>query len=515
MKKAIISLLSVLAWGMLAPAGIWAQEKVPNNLICRFEAVGMTGKGDYAPFWHTSNRQGIPSVRKDNGYTHIAALGSMLMPSGLDMDYGVDLGLGAGLQSDLFVHQLYVDLDYKWMELSIGMKERWGELKNHSISSGGLTWSGNSQPMPQMRIGTTGFTRIRALGDWFSVKAHVGFGRFTDDKWRKSQTGSAGNGNAYTDGVLFHSKDFFLRVGDVERFPLEFTVGLEMYAMFGGTLHNRQLNSMEILDEYNLPSGPKAYWTAFMPLNDAGSQGKENGNILGSWHLSFDYVGRDWGVRAYYEHFYEDHSSLLGIEYKSDLDGNEDFVFYGFRRNWFDGLYGLEFNLPKGFSVRNVVVEVLNTRGQCGAIRRDMVFPVAESVDGRDDMYNHQLYDSYSLAGYAIGNPVLLSPVYNRDNSQGFRSNRVLMCHLGVDGSVGSRWDYRALFTSTVHWGTYEDPFNEKQKVTSCLLEGAYRFGDAYGWRVGMSVGLDFNDGDMTGNNIGVLFTVSRSWRIL
>ena len=114
MKKAIISLLSVLAWGMLAPAGIWAQEKVSNNLICRFEAVGMTGKGDYAPFWHTSNRQGIPSVRKDNGYTHIAALGSMLMPSGLDMDYGVDLGLGAGLQSDLFVHQLYVDLDYKW-----------------------------------------------------------------------------------------------------------------------------------------------------------------------------------------------------------------------------------------------------------------------------------------------------------------------------------------------------------------------------------------------------------------
>lgn len=520
MKNSFIRLFSVLVWHILAPSSMLARNSVPDvpvkhSLVCGLEAVGMTGTGRFAPFWHTSDRQGIPSVRKDNGYMHFTLLGGMKMPSGLDLGYGADIGVGAGLRSAFFLHQLYVDLDYRWIELSAGMKERWGELKNHRISSGGLTWSGNSQPIPQVRIGTKGFTRIHVSGDWLSVKASMGYGRFTDDKWRRNQAESVAGKGVYTDGILFHSKDFFLRLGDADRFPLQATVGLEMYAMFGGVLHNRQLNSTEVFEEYRLPSGPEAYLTVFMPFNDAGSQGKENGNLLGSWHLSFDYYGQDWGVRAYYEHFYEDHSSMLGIEYKSDMDGNKDFVFYGFRRNWFDGLYGLEFKLPHGFSVNNVVIEVLNTRGQCGPIRRDMVFPVQEGVDGRDDMYNHQQYDSYSMAGYAIGNPVLLSPVYNSDNNQRFRSNRVLMCHLGVEGVAGDRWDYRALFTRTVHWGTYEYALNEKQKVTSCLLEGAYRLGDANGWKVGMSLGFDFNDGDMTGNNTGVLFSVSKSWRIL
>ena len=206
---------------------------------------------------------------------------------------------------------------------------------------------------------------------------------------------------------------------------------------------------------------------------------------------------------------------MLGVEYKNDLQGNKDFVFYGFRRNWFDGMFGLEINLPERLPVRNVVLEVLNTRGQCGPIYKAPVYPVVEGVDGRDAMYNHDLYDSYSMYGYAIGNPVLLSPVYNKDCSPRFRSNRVLMYHLGIDGCIGSRLDYRAMLTSTSHWGTYEDPFNEVQRVTSCLLEGSYRLGDDYGWRIGLSLGFDVNDGDMTGNNTGVMFKLTKSWKLL
>ena len=89
------------------------------------------------------------------------------------------------------------------------------------------------------------------------------------------------------------------------------------------------------------------------------------------------------------------------------------------------------------------------------------------------------------------------------------------MYHLGVDGQIGKRWDYRALFTTTAHWGTYENPFNEKQRVTSCLFEGFCRLGDADGWKVGLSLGFDINDGDLTGNNTGLLLTVSRLWRVL
>ena len=497
---------------LLMPLTLGAQN---DSLVCRFETAGMTGNGDYAPFWHTSNRQGLASTEKSNGYVRLAAIGNKNLSNALDFGYGVDLGAGAGLQSALFLHQLYADLDYKWLELSVGMKERWGELRNSSLSSGGLTWSGNSRPIPQTRIGLPDFVRLPILGRWFSVKTHIAYGRFTDDKWRRENSKDSPDKDRYTDKLLFHSKDFFLRIGDAERFPLEATIGLEMYAVFGGVMHNRKLEGNQIYDVYRLPSDFKSYITVLLPFNAVGEQGKENGNTLGSWHLSFDYTGNGWGARVYYEHFFEDHSSMLGVEYKNDLEGNKDFVFYGFRRNWFDGMFGLEVNLPQRFPVRNVVLEVLNTRGQCGPIYKAPVYPVAEGVDGRDAMYNHDLYDSYSMYGYAIGNPVLLSPVYNKDCSPRFRSNRVLMYHLGIDGCVGSRLNYRAMLTSTSHWGTYEDPFNEVQRVTSCLLEGSYRLGDDYGWRIGLSLGFDVNDGDLTGNNTGVMFKLSKSWKLL
>ena len=486
-----------------------------ENMVFGFESAGLLGKGTHAPFWHTSNRQGLSSIEKESGLMHFAVLGNMSLLNGMEVDYGLDFGAEASSKSNMFLHQLYVDLRYKRIGLDVGMQERWGELKNRALSTGGLTWSGNSKPIPQLRIGLTDFTGIPFLGGWFSFKGHVSYGRLTDDKWRKSQAEWANNGDRYTDGLLFHSKDFFLRFGDASRFPLEATIGLEMYSVFGGTLHNRELNKDEMIDEYMLPSGPNAYLTALLPFNDVGNQGKENGNILGSWHLSFDYHGQEWGARAYYEHFYEDHSSLLGIEYKSDLEGNNDFIFYGFRRNWFDGLWGIEVNLKESWPVRNVVLEVLNTRGQCGPICKDSFYPVQEGVDGRDGMYNHELYDSYSMSGYNIGSPILISPVYNKDYNQRLRSNRVLMYHLGIDGSWADKWEYRALFTNTTHWGTYENPFNEIQDVTSCLLEGSYLIPGNNDWRIGLSVGFDLNEGDLMGNNTGVMFSIAKSWKIL
>ena len=192
-----------------------------------------------------------------------------------------------------------------------------------------------------------------------------------------------------------------------------------------------------------------------MPFNPLGDQGDENGNNLGSWHLYFDYHLDKWKIRAYYEHFYEDHSSMLGIEYKNNSQGDKEFVFYGFRRNWMDGLFGLELNAPKGLPFSNIVLEFMNTRGQCGSNCNYWYELAPEGVDGRDNMYNHGIYKSYSHCGYAIGNPVLISPLYTDSNgSISFTGNRVRMFHLGVDGNVTPCIGYRVLATHSKHWGT-------------------------------------------------------------
>lgn len=484
--------------------------KIRRSLKYRFESVGVLGNGLNAPFWTTANRQGLSSVEKSNGYMRYGMFGEMLLPSTFGVKYGMDLGLGAGLQENWFVQQLYIDLDWKCLGLSIGMKERSCELVNCELGSGGLTWSGNSSPIPQIRAGIPQFVRLGFLGNWVALKGHVAYGLFTDNKWRSR------NGGSYTDGIMFHSKDVFFKVGDKDRFPLEATIGLEMYAMFGGTMHNRSFSPGDpVFESYDLPHDLKACWKALLPFNKAGEQTKQNGNTLGSWHLSLDWTADEWRVRAYYEHFYEDHSSLLGIEYKADADGNKGFVRYGMKRNWFDGLWGLEINFPQEMPVRNLVLEFMNTKGQCGAVYKPKNVPLAEGVDGRDGMYNHEIYDSYSMNGYTIGNPVLLSPVYNNFGNQRLLSNRVNMFHVGIDGGLGNRIDYQLKCSVTRHWGTYELPFDSVRSILSGMASAYWLAGKDYSWKIGLSYAFDRDDSLWLGNNDGVMVSIVKSWKIL
>ena len=503
MRFSFKRVLPVLALA-LVPVGLLAQ----TDLVLKFETAGMTGGGDHAPFWHTSNRQGLPSVGNSNGYTHLAALGSTQLPYGFDMAYGTDLGAGVGLEKNLFLHQLYFDLNYKWLGISAGMKERWSD-KNHYLSSGALTWSGNSKPIPEVRAGIPDYVRIPVLGSWFSLKGHIGYGRLTDDKWRKEHTSGS-----YVDGVLFHSKSAFLRFGDEDRFPLQVTIGLEMNNMFGGIQHNSGT-------ERPMPSDASAFWTVLFPFHHVEEQGNEDGDNLGSWHLNFDYTFNDWHIGAYYEHFYEDHSSWLGIEYKNNTEGEKDFIFFGFRRNWFDGLFSIEVNAPDNIKYfRNAVFEFMNTRGLCGPICHSAAcntegMQVIEEVDGRDGMYNHGIYNSYSHWGYAIGNPILISPVYNPGDKDRFRSNRVQMFHVGVDGGITDNIDYRLLATTTTHWGQYGAPLKDVEHVTSVMLELSYLMGDNYDWKFSLSGAMDFDSGDLLGNNKGIMLTITKLWKVL
>ena len=500
-SRHILSILSVA----LASVNHVAQS---NALICSFETAGMTGGGENAPFWHTSNRQGLPSVSTSNGYTHLAVLGEMSRPGGFNMGYGVDIGAGAGLETNLFVHQLYLDLDYRWLGMSLGLKERWGD-RNRYLSSGALTWSGNSRPIPEIRAGIPDYVRIPILGRWFSVKGHLGYGRLTDDTWRREH-GAGG----YVNGALFHSKSLFLRVGDQDRFPLQLTIGLEMNNIFGGTLYRNG-------SETRMPSDAGACWTVLFPFHHVEEQGNEDGDNLGSWHLNLDYKLNDWRVGAYYEHYFEDHSSMLGIEYKNNMQGEKEFIFFGFKHNWFDGLFGIEVNAPDNVRFfRNAVLEFMNTRGLCGPIchsaacNNDGMY-VIEEVDGRDGMYNHGIYSSYTHWGYAIGNPVLISPAYNSYDYNRFRSNRVRMFHLGVDGGITDRIDYRMLATTTTHWGCYGAPLKDVEQVTSLMLELSYWLGDSYDWKFSLSGAMDFDSGDLLGNNKGIMFTISKNWKVL
>lgn len=491
-------------------------SRIRRRLIFNLTSTGNIGTGDFAPFWFTSNRQGLSPVEPSGAMLDLGMDGGMRLPNGFRFDYGINVAVAANYQSDFYLQQMYVDAGYKWLDLSLGTKERWGETVNHELSSGSLTWSGNSRPIPQIRLEVPEFTRLRGLGGLVSLKGHIAYGWYQDSRWRETQASKYTVPAQYTDRILHHSKSFFIKVGDTERFPLELTAGLEMNAMFGGTRHNmRTWPDEPVIKEYEYPHDVGAYLQAFLPLNRAGEQTKDNGNSLGSWHLALDMTFSRVRYRLYYEHYFEDHSSMLGVEYKADLTGAKGLVSYGFRRNWLDGLYGLEVDIPEGKYISGMVLEVLNTRGQCGSLYRYPAGQILEGVDGHDDFYNHEFYRSYSHYGYANGSPVLSSPIYNKDGNLSFRSNRILMYHFGMNGSISKHLDYRMLVTYSSHLGTYDYPFSQKEELTSVMLECFYRFGGRYSWRIGISAAADYGSSKMPTDNRGVMLTVSRLWKML
>lgn len=491
-------------------------SKIRRKLNLSLDLYGNAGGGDYAPFWLTSNRQGLSPVNASGIMLDLGMDGGMRLPNQFYFNYGIDVAVAANYQSDFYLQQIYVDAGYKWFDLSLGAKERWGELVNPRLSSGSLTWSGNSRPIPQIRLEVPEFTRLGILGRWFSLKGHIAYGWYQDNDWRARQAARYSNPPQYTDQILHHGKSLFLRVGDTERFPLEFTFGLEMYAQFGGVRHNMRTSASDpVIETFEYPHNLKTYLQVFLPVNKPGMQTKDNGNTMGSWHLAFDLTFDKWKYRLYYEHFYEDHSSMLGIESKADMSGDKGLVFYGFRRNWLDGLFGLEVNAPEGIPFNNIVFEFLNTKGQCGPVYRYQNPVILEGVDGRDDMYNHEFYKSYSNYGYSNGSPVLYSPIYNEDGDLSFKSNRVIMFHLGIDGNISPRLEYRLLATHTTHWGCYSIPFEKTASTTSMLIECFYRFGNQTGWRVGLSAAADFGASSLPGENKGLMLSLSKTWRML
>lgn len=486
----------------------------PKSLRAELNWAQSGGGGSFAPFWFTSNRQGFSVVKNTGAIISAELNGNRRFNDSWQMSYGARLGMTDYMYSYACFPVYYLDTEYRWLTLSVGAKERWDETVNHRLSSGGLTWSGNALPVPQVRIEVPEFKRLNILGGWFSLRGHIAYGRFTDDGYRRERSELAGEGSAWADGFLYHSKAGFLKFGDASRFPLEATIGLEMYTQFGGTVYNNPRFNAD--GAHKLPSGIGAYAEVLMPFNPLGNQGFENGNNLGSWHLSFDYHLDRWKMRAYYEHFYEDHSSMLGIEYKSNTRGEKDFVFYGFRRNWMDGLFGLELNAPEGLPFSNIVLEFMNTRGQCGPNCNIWYELAPEGVDGREDMYNHTIYRSYSNYGFAIGNPVLISPLYTDSNgSVTFTGNRVQMFHMGVDGDVTPFIGYRVLATHSKHWGTYDAPFSEVEKITSVLGELSFRMKHNKSWLFTLSYGRDWDSGSRVGSKSGGMVSVFKTIDIL
>ncbi len=445
--------------------------------------------GKHTPLWLTANKHGLGSIQKNNGYLMAGVFRPMEKDKTFSYELGLELVGAYNFESNFYVRQAYVDLKWHFLGLSVGSKMRNGELKNQELSSGALTFSGNSLPIPQVRIGIPDYVAIPGTKEWFSVKGHIAYGIFTDGRWQEDFTGGKHN---YVKKALFHDKAIYFKIGD-GKFPLILEGGLEMPARFSGTAYsyNASKQEMKVVD---IPHRLKDFWNVLIPSKgDSETLGMDQTNIigdmLGSWNFSLTYNLKDWKLRAYFEHQYNDHSQLFGE--------------YG----WKDGLWGAEVTLPKNPFVSCLVYEYLYSKDQTGPVYHDTDKIIPDQISGSDDYYNHGVYSGWQHWGMAIGNPLFVSPVYNENGSLYFRSNRIIANHVGITGNPTDEFKYRVLFSHARHWGTYSNPLPDIKYNINVMAELAYSPKALKHWTFIGSIAGDKSD-YITGNSLGGMLTI-------
>lgn len=475
----------LLLVGVFAGVAAFAQ-----GLDYKVEFGGALSGGSYTPFWHVSNRQGVGSVESQSGYMRATVAGWNRIDANWSVAYGADFIVAHNHTSEVYIQQAFADVNWRRFTLSLGQKERWSNFKNNRLTTGGLTESGNARPIPQIRLEVPQYWDIFGTKGWFTLRGHVAYGWFTDGEWQKDFTAP---GDERTTGVRYHSKAGYFKFGNEKKFPLTYEFGIEMVAQFAGSVYN--LGNRKG-DNHHNPSGVMDYLKIF--FMDSGSsdyhgmdQVNVAGNHLGSWHTAVTWHGKDYNIKGYYEHTFEDHSQM--------------FWEYGL---WNEQLVGVELELKDYGWIKNIAVEYFNLKNQSGPIYHDTTGKIPDQISCGDDNYNHGWYLGWFNYGMIIGSPLCTSPIYNTNKRIKCYNNRVEAFHFGVEGELCRELDYCLLLTKSNNWGTYNNPFTDIENNLSGMVELGYTPKNLKGWSVTAS--FAFDNGNLYGNNSGGMLTISK-----
>ena len=188
------------------------------------------------------------------------------------------------------------------------------------------------------------------------------------------------------------------------------------------------------------------------------------------------------------------------------------FIQYG----WRDMLLGFEVQPPKNPVVDGMVYEFIRTTDQSGPVYHDATSEFPIQISGADMYYNHHIYGCYQHWGMVMGNPLIVSPVYNGDAASGNVNggklftyhSRIVAHHLGLSGAPVTGLQWRALLSHQKSLGNYTAPLTPIHQ-TSWMLEAAYSPARQKTWS--FKVALAGHHGDILGNSTGASFTVCHS----
>lgn len=456
------------------------------NLSYNAEVNIVTGAGDYAPFWLMNNTNGVVSDKNNSGYLRLGLYKNVAADKKFSYSFGFDVVGAYGNEAPLYLQQAYFDAKLSNWSIFAGAREEKTLLWDAALSSGGMINSGNARPIPQIYIGLPQFTAVPGTNGWLHVRGGLSYGWFVDYGYQKS---FKADGMQYTKNLLYHRKNLIFKIGN-ETKPLYGIIGIDMAAQFGGTVYDFRDNQT-----IQFPSGIKEYFKVLVPLSggdDSPSIDQVNvsGNHLGIYILSLGYKKNGWDIKAYHEHFFDDHSGMIF-------------------RNKCDGLWGLSFRTTKQFYIEGVTFEVMNATNQSGPFLWDTTSDIPVQVSAGDNYYAHVMYNGWTHRGHSMGTPFITSPLYNSDGYLGFTNNITRAFYGGIDGTIVEGLRYKLLVSHQRGWGTSYAPYTDIKYQFAGLLQLSYTHKKTKGWN--FSLAGAFDKGTLIGDNWGIQIGVRKS----
>ena len=464
-NKNLRNILQIAFLFSFLPIVLNAQLKCPD---IEFETSVIAGKGENLPFWLLSNRNGALTNDLNQALSRFSIKQELDKDKVFSIAYGLSAIGRVNNNSDLYFEEFYVDLKYHFLRLELGSKRKTYGVQDQSLSSGGILWSGNARPIPEISLNTLDYIDVPYTSGFLQFNGGMSHGWLDDYPGIKN--------------VWLHHKWLMIKGGGNS--PVHLTAGLHHFAQWGG-----------YSDKYGqLATDLETMWEIFIannanensPLHE---QLNAPGNHLGSYNLKIDYTLKDSEFGIYWESIFEDNSGRK-------------------LRNFPDGLYGLSIKSTKtqGF-LNQFIFEYLATDNQSGLPTIDTINNIPTT--GGDNYFKNGIYlMGWSTHLMTIGTPLISSPIYTETEvDQGvFVNNRVRALHFGLGGCHKSM-DYKFLYTHSLNKGTYSSGFDPPNHDNSLLI--ALSFEDV--WMEGSSFQLDFgmDIGEFYGNNYGLML----SWK--
>lgn len=469
----------------------------------RGEVIANAGSGDFAPYYIASNNFGI-LTQPYSVLARASARCGMEMEKRFSYGFGIDALAGYAsstaylhyIPSDkrlveikrhpanIWLQQLYAEIKYRCLFLTVGLKEVGSGLLDDSLSSGDITWSANARPMPGVRAGFHGFEDIPFINGWVQITGEFFYGKPTDNDWLEERYNHY---NSFiTTGRWINYKRVYFRTKPSK--PFSVTIGMQAAAQFGGTSVTYENGERERVE--TSPAKLKDFFQMLIP-------GKDDeywaGNHLGSWDIMARYRFHNGSqLKLYLQSPWEDGSGIGKL-------------------NGFDGLWGIEYRNATKSVISGAIIEYLDFTNQSGPLHWDPIdnggSTIVDQATGADSYYNNYFYNGYAYYGMSQGTPFLMSPLYNLDGYMRYVDTRVRGFHAAVEGTIFPGLDYRAMVSHRISYGDSYVPRLKKARDTSWMIEARWSPASLSGLTLKGSVAMD--RGDMYGNNFGALLSVS------